>query len=155
MASKMFSSRLPEATLSAIEARAARQNESKSEALAGLVADALDMRGRDGLESRIAALEAVVAEQARLLEKDGKRTPRVKRLSVGLTLAEAAEVEKAAHAAGMNRADYLRERILGRGPHAPRTLPVGRTQPALPGGGSGSGARQQRQRRPALKSGGR
>ena len=142
--SKMFSSRLPAATLGAIEERAAKRGQSKSEALAGLVADALDMRGRDGLESRIAALEATVAEQARILAKQGKQTPRTKRLGVSLTLAEAAAVEKAAHAAGLSRADYLREQILGGGPRTRRVLPNAGQLPALPAG-----------RRSAPKSGGR
>ena len=47
MATTMFSSRLPAATIAAIEARANKRGTTKSEAMASLVEGALDMRGRE------------------------------------------------------------------------------------------------------------
>ena len=77
----MFSSRLPDTTMRAIEARAAKRGLTKTEALASLVEDALDMRGREGLEARVAAMQATIDEQDRIITKQtGKRTPRTKRL---------------------------------------------------------------------------
>ena len=127
--SKMISVRLAPGTAAAIQARAAKGRTTQSKALTALIDDALSMRGRDGLETRIAALEATVAEQERIIQRAGKRTPRVKRLSVGMTLAEAAQVEKAAHKAGMTRAEFLRSRIFA-GPTKQRTLSS--NTPALP-----------------------
>ena len=132
----MFSSRLPIDVINAIESRAAAKDESKTEALSALVRDSLDMHGRDGLESRLAAAQAVIDEQERMLSKRGKRTPRTKRLGVSMTLAEAATVDRGAHAAGMSRADYIRQQLL---PDSARTLP---RQQALPNA-----------RRPALPTG--
>lgn len=133
MATTMFSSRLPAATMEAIEARANKRGSTKSEALASLVDDALDMRGRDGLESRIAVQQAIIEEQERIIKKQtGKPTPRTKRLSVGVTLAEAAAIDKAARQAGMTRSEYLRSRIVG-DDITKKALP-GSRQPALPPG---------------------
>ena len=136
MATTMFSSRLPDATMGAIEARANKRGITKSEALASLVDDALDMRGREGLEARVAAMQATIDEQERILSRRGKRTPRTKRLSVGMTLAEAAEVDRAARRAGLTRSEYLRGRILPGGGRAQRALPGpgggGKTSRALP-----------------------
>ena len=134
----MFSSRLPDATMRAIEARANKRGLTKTEALSSLVEDAVDMRGREGLETRLAAAQAVIDEQERIIARHtGKRTPRTKRLSVGLTLAEAAEVDGAARAAGLTRSEYLRGRILPSGGRARQALPSGggggKTTRALPG----------------------
>lgn len=138
----MFTSRLPDNIHAIIEERAKRRNESKAEALAGLVGDAVDMRGRDGLTSQLAAAQATIEEQERILARHGKRTPKRKRLGVSLSLGEARAVEQAAHAAGMRRGDYLRTCILG-APHTLRALPDGdRPAAALPDGGG----------RPALPS---
>lgn len=116
MATKIFSSRLPDATMRAIEARANKRGTTKSEALASLVDDALDMRGRDGLEARVAMQQAIIDEQERIIaRRTGKPTPQTKRLSVGVTLAEAAEIDKAARQAGMTRSEYMRSRIMGGG----------------------------------------
>ena len=56
----MFSSRLPDATMRSIEARAAKRGLTKTEALASLVEDALNMRGREGREARVAAMQATI-----------------------------------------------------------------------------------------------
>ena len=131
MATTMFTSRLPDATMRAIEARANKRGMTKTEALTSLVEDALDMRGREGLEARVAAMQATIDEQERIIAKQtGKPTPRTKRLSVGLTLAEAGEVDRAAREAGLTRSEYLRRRILPGG---------GGARQALPGGGDGGG----------------
>ena len=132
MATKIFSSRLPDATLRAIEARANKRGTTKSEALASLVDDALDMRGRDGLEARVAMQQAIIDEQERIIARQtGKLTPRTKRLSVNVSLAEAAEIDKAARQAGMTRSEYMRSRIMGGDGKVKRALPD--TQPrALP-----------------------
>ena len=139
MATTMFTSRLPDATMRAIEARANKRGMTKTEALTSLVEDALDMRGRAGLEARLAAAEAIIDEQERFIAKQtGKHTPRTKRLSVGLTLAEAAEVDRAARRAGLTRSEYMRSRILpdgGGGGRAKRALTAGG------GGGGGTGRR--------------
>lgn len=119
----MFSSRLSDDVVKIIDARAAQKGESRAEALAALVMDANDMRGRDGMEQRIAVMQATIDEQERLLEGRGQRTPRTKRYSVGLTLVEAAEIDAAARAAGMTRSEYMRSRLLG-GAGARRALPA-------------------------------
>ena len=127
----MISVRLPESTLAAIHDRAADEQTSQSKTLARLIDDSLRMEGRDGMTMRIATLEATVAEQERLLARAGKRTPKRKRMSIGMTLAEARQVEKAAHAAGMTRAEFLRGRIFGM-PERRALEATGLTLPALP-----------------------
>lgn len=132
MATTMFSSRLPAATMEAIEARANKRGTTKSEALASLVDDALDMRGRDGLESRIAVQQAIINEQERIIQKQtGKPTPRTKRLSVSVTLTEAAAIDRAARQAGMTKSEYMRRRIVGDDGKTKKTLPDS-PPPALP-----------------------
>ena len=113
----------------AIQGRTTGEQTSQSKILATLIDDALNMQGRDGMATRIAVLEATVAEQERILMRAGKRTPKRKRVSVGMTLAETRQIDAAAHAAGMTRAEFLRSRIFG--PTAERrALEV--TSPALP-----------------------
>ena len=130
MATKMFSSRLPDATVNAIEARANKRRLSKSEALASLVADAIDMRGRDGLETRIAAMQQTIDEQERIIQRTtGKPTPKRKRVSVALSLPEIDAIDQAARRAGATRAEFLRGRILG-GADGRRALQT--PTPALP-----------------------
>ena len=63
MATTMFSSRLPDATIKAIEARAAKRDMNKSEALASLVEDALDMRGREGFKARMAMQQSIDGQE--------------------------------------------------------------------------------------------
>ena len=150
-----FTARLSDSTLDAIASRAASRKQSKAAALEGLVDEALDTRGRDGLELRIAALEATVAEQEKLLRGQGKQTPRTKRVSVGLTLAEAAALEKAARTAGMSRADFIRDMLIDRRgavrahPALPSAIdmpPNAPPTPALPNGGGQRRTRQTRRR---------
>lgn len=113
MASKMISVRLPPAVLDAVQGRAAKAHKTQSQAVVDLLGDALDTRGRTGIEARLAAAEATIAEQERMLQRHGKRTPRRKRVSCGLTLAEAAALDRAARQAGMTRGEFLRARIVG------------------------------------------
>ena len=130
---KMFSTRLPIATVDAIQQRAQMAGKSQSEALAALVSDALDMSGRSGLEARLAAAEATVQEQERIVRRHtGRATPRTKRMSLGMTLTEAMAVDKAAQAAGMTRSEFLRDRVFGRdGDRKPLPLKQA-ASPALP-----------------------
>lgn len=131
MANKtMFSTRLPTATVEAIQRHATLNKQSQSEALTAMLDSALDMSGRDGLEQRLAAAEAKIQEQERIVRRHtGKATPTVKRISLGVTLAEAAAVDKAATNAGMTRGEFLRERVFG-SDRTRRPLPAPR--PALP-----------------------
>ena len=131
MANKtMFSTRLPTATVQAIQRHAELNKQSQSEALTALLDAALDMSGRDGLEARLAAAEAKIQEQERIVRKHtGRGTPNSKRVSLGVTLAEAAALDKAASNAGMTRAEFLRERVFGDSRNR-RPLPAPR--PALP-----------------------
>ena len=128
---RMISVRLPESTLKAIQERAADGQASQSKTLARLIDDSLHMEGRDGMTMRIATLEATVAEQEQIIRRAGKRTPKRKRVSIGMTLAEARQIDKAAHAAGMTRAEFLRGRIFG-GPERRALETTGPTLPALP-----------------------
>ena len=124
---KIVSVRLPPAIREAVQARAERGGKTQSQAVVDLLGDALDTRGRSGLEARLAAAEAVIAEQERLLQRQDKRTPRRKRVSCGLTLSEAAAVDKAARNAGLTRGEFLRQRILGNAPKRqalPGSLPA-------------------------------
>lgn len=129
----MFSSRLSEATHAIIDERATRDRVSKAEALSSLLADATDPSGRGGLTAQLAAAQATIEEQSRMLSRHGKRTPKRKRLGVSLSLTEARDVERAAHAAGMNRGEYLRKCILA-GPRTLKALPDADRTPALPTG---------------------
>ena len=149
----MFSSRLDEPTHAIIEERATRDHTSKAEALSSLLADATDPSGRGGLAAQLAAAQATIAEQERIIARSGKRTPKRKRLGMSVSLVEAREIERAAHEAGMSRGEYLRRCALA-GPQTLRTLPAGDGQtaalpagrPALPAG---------RPALPAGKDGGR
>ena len=131
MANKtMFSTRLPTDTVAAIQRHATLNKQSQSEALTALLDSALDMSGRDGLEARLAAAEAKIQEQERIVRRHtGKATPNSKRVSLAVTLAEAAALDKAATNAGMTRGEFLRERVFG-GDRTRRPLPAPR--PALP-----------------------
>lgn len=126
---KMISVRLPAATIDAIQRRAARAGTTQSQALGALISDALNMKGKDGMEAKIAAMQAVIDEQDQIIRrKTGKPTPKTKRMSIGMTLAEAAQIDRAAHAAGMTRAEFLRRQIFAGSRGA---LKDGQ-QPALP-----------------------
>ena len=134
MASKMYATRLSLDTIGLIQNYAKMHDKSQSEAVTSLIGDALDMKGRDGLESRLAAAEAKIAEQERLVRKaTGRPTPKTKRMSLGMSLAEYAAVDKAARAAGQTRGEFLRERVFGAGgPAAARPMPAVQERPALP-----------------------
>ena len=130
MANKtMFSTRLPTTTVQAIQRHAELNQQSQSEALTALLDSALDMSGRDGLEARLAAAEAKIQEQERIVRRHtGKATPNSKRVSLGVTLAEAAAIDRAATNAGMTRSEFLRERVFGDRNRRPLSAP----RPALP-----------------------
>lgn len=130
MANKtMFSTRLPTTTVQAIQRHAELNQQSQSEALTALLDSALDMSGRDGLEARLAAAEAKIQEQERIVRRHtGKATPNSKRVSLGVTLAEAAAIDRAATNAGMTRSEFLRERVFGDRNRQPLPAP----RPALP-----------------------
>ena len=131
MGKSMFSTRLPADAVQAIQRHAELNKQSQSEALVDLLDRALDVRGREGLETRLAAAEAKIIEQERIVRRHtgGRGTPNVKRVSLGVTLAEAAALDRAALDAGMTRAEFLRARVFGDGrrPALPST-----TRPALP-----------------------
>ena len=129
--SKMISARFSDELATAITDHAVNRGTSQSEALSNLVRDALDLSGREGLEMRLAAAEAKNVEQERIVRRlTGRGTPRTKRMSIGMSLAEAAAIEKAAQAAGMTRGEFLRDRIFGSGDRRPLHL----KRPALPEG---------------------
>ena len=128
--SEMITLRLPPGTARALQGRATRAKTTRTEVVKALIDDALSMRGRDGLETRLAAMEATIAEQERIIAKAGRKTPRKKRIGMSVTLAEAAQIDKAARKAGQTRGEFLRERVFGPLPKQ-RMLPGG-SPPALP-----------------------
>ena len=129
---KMLSVRLPTTTVETIQSRAAASGKSQAETLATLVDGALNMSGRGGLEVRLAAAEAKIAEQERIVRRHtGRATPNRKRMSLAMSLAEARAVDKAAAAAGMTRGEFLRDRVFGGAGRKP--LPtLKQPTPALP-----------------------
>ena len=140
MASKMFATRLSLDTIDLIQNYAKERGQSQNEALTHLIGDALDMKGREGLETRLNAANALIAEQERRLRKaTGNATPKRKRLSLGVSLAEAAAVDHAARRAGKTRGEIIRMRLFdGTGKvappaHVPRLSASATTvRPALP-----------------------
>ncbi len=123
------------ATIEAVRQRAEGRRISQSAAMAELVADALDMRGRDGLETRLAAAEAEVAELRRTIRRlTGRDAPKRVRASLGMTVAEAGALDKAARQAGMTRAEFLRTRVFGDSAELGPTRPpfAKPVRPALP-----------------------
>ena len=67
----------PATTVEAVRQRAEGRGISQSAAMAELVADALDMRGRDGMETRLAESEADVAELRRTIRRlTGRDAPK-------------------------------------------------------------------------------
>ena len=112
MATTTLTIQLPDSMVSAIEARATKHSTTMNEALASLIEDALDMKGRDGLETRVAAMQAVIGEQERIIAQHGKTTPRPEQLVVDVSLMESAKIAKAARQAGLTMSAYMRRRIL-------------------------------------------
>ena len=134
---QVWSARLPMATIEAVRQRAEGRGISQSAAMAELVADALDMRGRDGMETRLAAAEAEVAELRRTIRRlTGRNAPKRVRASLGMTVAEAGLLDEAARQAGMTRAEFLRTRVFGDSAElggGPARRPAGKpARPALP-----------------------
>lgn len=139
---QVWSARLPPATIEAVRQRAEGRGISQSAAMAELVADALDMRGRDGMETRLAAAEAEVVELRRTIRRlTGRDVPRRVRTSIGMTVAEAGLLDQAAREAGLTRAEFLRSRVFGSGPSGTAQIIDGPTatqpldepaRPALP-----------------------
>lgn len=135
---QVWSARLPAATIEAVRQRTEGRGISQSAAMAELVADALDMRGRDGLERKLAAAQDEVAELRRTIRRlTGRDAPKRVRASLGMTVAESGALDKAARAAGMTRAEFLRSRVFGGsaelgGGDTARQLRAKPVRPALP-----------------------
>ena len=82
--------------------------------------------------SNVLAMQAIIDEQERIIRrKTGKPTPKTKRVTIAIPLAELKRIDGRARHEGKTRAEYLRERIYGGRREAARALPVKET-PALP-----------------------
>ena len=132
-----WSARLPMATIEAVRQRAEGRGISQSAAMAELVADALDMRGRDGLEAKLAMREAEITELRSTIRRlTGRDAPRRVRTSLGMTVAEAGALDQAARQAGMTRGEFLRSRVFGDSAElggGPTQRPLAKpARPALP-----------------------
>ena len=79
---------------------------------------------------KIRKLEAIIAEQERLVQKHtGHGTPEKRRVTISLPIEDIQTIEDQARRAGMTRPEFIRARLIGR--PAARTLTSSKS-PALP-----------------------
>ena len=130
---KPITARLSPDTIDALQVEAKERRSTVTQ----IIEVAVDAHQRGGgpsaAERRIAALEATVAEQDRIIrQRTGRPTPKTKRVSVAIPLADLAQYEKQARHAGMTRAEFLRGLLASR----TRALEAGADhhdhKPALP-----------------------
>ena len=85
--------------------------------------------GPDAAATKIAELEATIAEQERIVRKHtGKGTPKKRRITITLPVRDIQTIEYSARQVGMTRPEYLRSILTS---PAPRRL-LKPTTPALP-----------------------
>ena len=127
-----ITARLDAGAVNAMRAEAEASHISITEVIERAI-DAYHHGGGAVEPSKIAAMQAVIDEQERIIRrKTGKPTPKTKRVTLSIPLAELRQIDTRARHEGKTRAEYLRGQIYGAGRRGPaRALPVQET-PALP-----------------------
>ena len=114
----------------ALKQEAKARGKTTTEILEQLIHDHQTIAGPTGSERKIAALEATIKEQERIVRKHtGKSTPRKRRISLAISHEAAQRLEQEANAAGMSRGELV-DRVIMQAPRN-RRMVIHKPLPAL------------------------
>ena len=114
----------------ALKQEAKARGKTTTEILEQLIHDHQTIAGPTGAERRIAALEATIREQERIVRKHtGRATPRKRRISLAISHEAAERLRAEANAAGMSQGALV-DRVIMQAPRDKR-LVIKQPLPAL------------------------
>ena len=130
MSKTAINARIDSDMIKTLRAEASERGQTLTECLESLINEHQTMTGASAAERKIAALEARLAEQERIVKKHtGQPTPEKRRVGLTLPLAAAQELDAQAHRHGMSRSEFVAAIMDGARTGGGKALPIAQPQP--------------------------